>query len=155
MQTDLQLGAVRLAFDRAMGRMAGAGGPVEAPDELSNALHHTYRLGELSRRWGGGPKKAMGAGFPPVPGLLGALWIRCFDTHDLATVATAVHGYPLYYGASYGAPVWRDWRTIETAYADDQGRHEDYQEHLQERDVTYTLRIAFDGLAAQLQAHPA
>jgi hypothetical protein len=79
---DPELAAVRRAFDAAYRRMVECSNLEELPDELSNMLHHLYRLGELrKRKW-----KAAVQGFTKkdfvarvgrgVHGALGAIWIR-------------------------------------------------------------------------------
>src|ERR687888_660317 len=85
---DPELTAVRRAFNAAFLRMCQATEVDVQHDELSNMLHHLYRLGELcSRRWQL-TGKAFWAKVGVVPGALGALWIRCYDTHELAIVST-------------------------------------------------------------------
>ena len=49
---DPELVAVRRAFGATYRRMVECSNLEELPDELSNMLHHLYRLGELrKRRW--------------------------------------------------------------------------------------------------------
>src|SRR5258706_3900876 len=80
-------------------------------DELSNMLHHIYRLGELRRRrWKASNQNFTNADFTArvqgVPGALGALWIRGYDTHEVATLSDLRDVYPGVYTAIYGVLVW-------------------------------------------------
>jgi hypothetical protein len=150
---DPELAAVRRAFDAAYRRMVECGNPEEPPDELSNMLHHLYRLGELrKRRW-----KASIQGFTEkdfvvrvgqVHGALGAIWIRTFDTHEIATIADIGSRYADVYTAIYGVLVWRKPGAMPFLIMPNEiARFNDYQTHLADRVVLMTLRAAFDGLS--------
>jgi hypothetical protein len=151
---DLELAAVRRAFDAAYRRMVECSRPEELPDELSNMLHHVYRLSELrKRRWKAASQSFTKSEFiarvGQVNGALGAIWIRAFDTHEIATVADIGSRYPDVYTAIYGVLVWREpaampFLTMPTELA----RFEDYRTHLSNRVVLVTLRKAFDGLSS-------
>lgn len=71
-------------------------------DELSNMLHHMYRLGELrKRRWEVSNPKFTDNDFIrrviQVRGALGALWIRNYDTHQIARVSQFADMYSIFY----------------------------------------------------------
>ena len=86
-----QLERIRRAFDAAFLRMSVAKTPGDLEDELSNMLHHLYRLGELCR-WRLGPpgdpldKKEFGKvllGSDDLRAARAAMWVRNDDTHNL------------------------------------------------------------------------
>lgn len=151
---DLELAAVRRAFDAAFQRMCDATSTDQLRDELSNLLHHMYRLGELrSRRWGANNQKLSDSEFNArviqVPGVLGALWIRSYDTHEIATVSKLKGVYSKFYTRIYGVLVWQciaDMPFVMKPKAAE--RYNDYQSNLENKPVLDTLRSAFDGLAA-------
>jgi hypothetical protein len=126
----------------------------EHRDELSNLLHHLYRLGELrSRRWGTNGKKISDRDFnaraKQVPGALGSLWVRSYDTHDIATLAKVKDLHSDFHTEMYSVLVWQcivDMEFINLPTATD--RFRDYQSNLENNPVLDTLRSAFDGLAA-------
>lgn len=151
---DRELTAVRRAFDAAFQRMCEASDRDEQHDELSNLLHHLYRLGELrSRRWGTNgqklPERDFNARATQVPGALGALWIRSYDTHEIATVSKLKDAYSDFYTKMYGILVWQciaDMPFVKPPKPAD--RYTDYRSNLENNPVLDTLRSAFDGLAA-------
>jgi hypothetical protein len=151
---DPELTAVQRPFDAAFQRMCEATNHDEMRDELSNLLHHLYRLGELrSARWGINGQKLkenpFNARVAPLPGILGALWIRAYDTHDIATVAKLKDTYSHYYTKISGVLVWKciaDMPFVKLPKASD--RYMDYESNLQNNPVLDTLRSAFDGLTA-------
>lgn len=151
---DPELTAVRRPFDAAFQRMCEVTDRDELRDELSNLLHHLYRLGELrNRRWGTNGQKLSEGDFnarvTQVPGVLGALWIRCYDTHEIATVSKFKDVYSDFYTKMYGVLVWRciaDMPFVKLPKAAD--RYMDYQSNLENKPVLDALRSAFDGLAA-------
>jgi len=151
---DPELTAVRRAFDAAFQRMCEVTDRDELRDELSNLLHHLYRLGELrSRRWGtNGQKLAEGdfnARVTQVPGVLGALWIRSYDTHEIATVSKFKDVYSGFYTKMYGVLVWQCIGYMPfVKLPKPADRYVDYQSNLENKPVLDTLRSAFDGLAA-------
>ena len=68
-------------------------------DELSNALHHLYRLGELaSERDPSLQDQTVAA---QAPGALGAQWIRGYDTHQVMQLTVNGQTYPKTYPVSY------------------------------------------------------
>jgi hypothetical protein len=123
-------------------------------DELSNLLHHLYRLGELrSRRWGTSGRKLSESDFnarvAQVPGALGALWIRSYDTHEIAVVAKSKDVHSNFYTNTYGVLVWAcivDMTFVNLPNI--ANRYVDYQSNLENNPVLDTLRSVFDGLAA-------
>jgi hypothetical protein len=145
---DPEMTTVRRAFDAASRRMCEAGDEGQLADELSNMLHHLYRLGELqSHRWGL-TKSAFNAKVSAVPGALGGLWIRAFDTHEVATVSELGDLISDYYTNIYGVLVWRSHAAMPFANSDKDGRYVDYDTNLQDRPVLDTLNAAFSGLEA-------
>jgi hypothetical protein len=151
---DPQLTDVRRAFDAAFRRMCEAINSGEQRDELSNLLHHLYRLGELrSRRWGTNDQKLSDNDFNArtthIPGVLGALWIRGYDTHEIATLAKSKDAYSEFYTKMPGILVWQciiDMPFIKKPKPAD--RYVDYQLNLENESVLDSLRSAFDALAA-------
>ncbi len=151
---DPELVAVRRAFGATYRRMVECSNLEELPDELSNMLHHLYRLGELrKRRWKvaiqGFTEKDFVARAGQAHGALGAIWIRTFDTHEIATVADIGDKYADVYTAIYGVLVWRQPAAMPFLILPNEiARFNDYQTHLADRVVLKTLRAAFDGLSA-------
>jgi hypothetical protein len=107
--SDPELTAVRRPFDAALLRMCQAGDVDLLRDELSNMLHHMYRLGELcARRWQlKGDHAGFNAKVAKVAGALGALWIRTFDTHEIASISTTGDVYSDFYTELDGVAVWK------------------------------------------------
>jgi hypothetical protein len=84
-----------------------------------------------------------------APGVLGALWIRSYDTHEIATVSKFKDVYSGFYTKMYGVLVWQciaDMPFVRLPKATD--RYVDYQSNLENKPVLDTPRFAFDGLAA-------
>ncbi len=147
---DPELTAVRRAFNAAFQRMREANDTGELQDELSNMLHHMYRLGELCKRRWQINDKGLTKKIKHISGALGALWIRCYDTHQLATTAKVENIYASFYPKKYGLLVWETVNAMPFIQKPkDVDRYTDY-EWLQNRPVLDTLRAAFDGLAAML-----
>ena len=153
--SDPELTAVRRPFDAAFLRMRQAGDVDLLRDELSNMLHHLYRLGELcARRW---QLKGNHAGFNArvkvVPGALGAMWIRTYDTHEIASVSTMADLYSDFYSDLYGVAVWKPVAAMPFVSKPSTGwvvaRYNDYR-GLENKAVLDTMRRAFDGLASLL-----
>jgi hypothetical protein len=149
-----ELTAVRRAFDSAFFRMCLGTHADVLQDELSNALHHMYRLGELCKRqWeassGGCSAGDFIARVRQVPGALGALWIRAFDTHQLAALTELNGQYSRAQTAMVRALIWKPASAMPfLVMPRDYDRYTDYLLHLSQRPVHGTLRAAFDGLAA-------
>jgi hypothetical protein len=147
---------VRRAFDSAYFRMCLGTNAETLQDELSNALHHTYRLGELRKRqWeangngNGGSASPFAARVKQVRGALGALWIRAYDTHQIAIVSELDTQYSGVHTAMHGVLLWKPASALDCiVMPKDYDRYTDYLAHLAQRPVLDTLRSAFDGLAA-------
>lgn len=149
-----ELTAVRRAFDSAYFRMCLGTNAETLQDELSNALHHMYRLGELRKRqWetncNDGTTNHFAARVKQVRGALGALWIRAYDTHQIATVSELDAQYSRVHTAMHGVLLWKPASALDCiVMPKDYDRYTDYLAHLAQRPVLDTLRAAFDGLAA-------
>jgi hypothetical protein len=157
---DPKLTRVRRAFDAAAQRLQAATTQAEVEDELSNMLHHLYRLGEMCRRRLAKPpaqqlsKKEFGErlrrGSIDERAARVAMWLRAEDTHKLVAVdlATAPDTYGDTYGDVYGAA---DWKPITLTDQDPAAeRHKDYPQVFQGQPVLDSTRRAFDALAALL-----
>jgi hypothetical protein len=144
---------IRRAFEAARLRMCQLADPDCLPDELSNMLHHHYRLGELRRRrWRltntRTDKKAFDARVQAVPGALGAMWIRSYDTHDAELVVEVGGLFSNYMTNLFGVLVWQPRSALPFTAPDGDGRYRDYDAALDGRPVLDSLSRAFDGLAA-------
>jgi hypothetical protein len=152
---DPELTAVRRPFEAAFLRMRQAGDLDLLRDELSNMLHHMYRLSELCcRRWQVNPSGFNAKVVDVVPGALGAIWIRCYDTHDIAEVSTTGDLYTDFYTELYGVAAWKPVAAMHFVNKPTKGsalpRYQDYHGHLENKAVLDTMRRAFDGLATLL-----
>jgi hypothetical protein len=89
-----------------------------------------------------------------VPGAPGAIWIRCFDTHEIAEVSATGDVYTDFYTEMYGVAVWKPVEAMGFVKKPTKGwplpRYEDYQGHLENKAVLGTMQRAFDGLATLL-----
>src|SRR5258708_31132808 len=96
--------------------------------ELSNALHHLYRLRELCRHRlpDFGMTELSSAG---LRASRGAGWVRNFDTHQLFEVAAQGDVYSDFYTAVYGVLVWKPLADLP-AQTDGHNRHQDYAAQL-------------------------
>jgi hypothetical protein len=115
--------------------------------ELSNLLHHLFRLRELCKdrltgfyvteRSTGDLRAARGAG-----------WARNFDTHQLFAAGSQQSVYSNYYTAMYGVLVWKPLSSLPISI-DQTGnnRHLDYAAELEGKTILDTLRHAFDAMA--------
>jgi hypothetical protein len=102
---DAELHAVRFAFDAALRRICEAATTDELTAELSNLLHHLFRLRELYRvRMRGHPPAALSQ---DVAAAVGACWARHLDTHRLFVTAADADLYSDYYTNKYGLLVWK------------------------------------------------
>jgi hypothetical protein len=152
---DPELTAVRRPFNAAFTRMCQAGEVDLLRDELSNMLHHMYRLGELcARRWQlTGDHAGFNAKVKVVPGALGAMWIRAFDTHEIASVSTMADLYSDFYSDLFGVLAWKSISVMPFVNKPTKAwgieRYNDYQ-NLENKPVRNTMRQAFDGLASLL-----
>lgn len=101
MPHDPGLHAVTYAFDAAFLRMCEAATEDGLMAELSNALHHFYRLRELwfRRLPNFGAAEASDAA---LRASRGASWIRNFDTHQLFEVASEGDVFSDYFTATFG-----------------------------------------------------
>jgi hypothetical protein len=145
---------VQRPFDAAFLRMCQAGDVDLLGDELSNMLHHMYRLIELCRRrWQLNSSGLDARVVNVVPGALGAAWIRSYDTHEIAEVSTIRDVYSGFYTALNGVLVWKPVAAMRFVSKPTKGsaftRYQDYRS-LENKPVLDTMRRAFDGLAALL-----
>jgi hypothetical protein len=119
-------------------------------------LHHTYRLGELlRRRWKSAEPDLTNASYNrrlmAVPGALGALWIRTYDTHQISSVSTLSSVYSDVYTAMYGVLTWLPLSIMTFVNLPaERERSDDYEENLSEKPVLDTLKDAFNGMVGLL-----
>jgi hypothetical protein len=154
---DPELTSVRRPFDAAFLRMCQAKSVDLLRDELSNMLQHTYRLSELCRRrWklNKNDHHGLNAKVARVPGALGAIWIRSFDTHEIAELSTTDDVYSDFYTELYGVAVWKPLEAMPFVHRPAErsamlARYDDYR-NLERMPVLDTMRPAFDGLASLL-----
>jgi hypothetical protein len=147
---DAELHAVRYAFDAAFRRMCEATTSDALMAELSNLLHHLFRLRELC--------KDRLIGFYATEKTTGELragraasWARNLDTHQLFNVASQEDVYGDYYTAMFGVLVWKPLSDLPRQ-VDSTGNHReiDYVAELEGQVVLATMRRAFDALAGLL-----
>lgn len=153
---DDQLERVLRPFRAAEARMRSTCDSNTMEDELSNMLQHIYRLAELRRsRWAdvSGPGKISlketNQRLSGVPGALGALWIRQFDTHELIVLTFNSTGYGPVWGPVYDpiSIMWKPRPKTPTVKGHLQPRIDDYDHHLAGKEVLDTLPIIFDRIA--------
>jgi hypothetical protein len=153
-QADPQLHAVSYAFDLAFQRICEATNDDALMAELSNALHHLFRLGELCKDRIGKPTfYAADHSTPELRQARGACWARNFDTHQLFAPAALEDVYPEFYMARYGAVVWVPLPSLPMTtdvLALSARRHMDYAQFLDGQELLGTLRRGFDALTSLL-----
>ena len=143
---DPELHTVRYAFDAAFLRFRQATDDDSWMAELSNMLHHLYRLRMLCIERLADFEQQIE---PCLKHERGASWARNADTHQLFRVASGKLA-PVYsntYGAVYGELLWRPRVEIPLA-PDKHGRYLDYETDLEGKVIPDTLRAAFDTMAA-------
>jgi hypothetical protein len=148
-QVDPELHAVSYAFDAAFQRMCEATDDDALMAELSNVLHHLFRLRELCRRrTGNAAFVAVETSTADLREARAACWARNFDTHQLYALATLENVYPSVYMARYGTtPVWKPLQSLPST-TDKYGRHLDYAQHLAGQELLGSVRRGFEALAA-------
>jgi hypothetical protein len=146
---DPELHAVRYAFDAAFERMCEAQTDDDRIAELSNLLHHLYRLRELCARRIGASFDATPPLTPQLRAARAASWVRNFDTHQLYAMGSLEDAYTDLYTAAHGALVWKPLSLLP-ATSDKYGRHLDYSAELESKPVLDTLRGAFGAMAGML-----
>ena len=147
---DPQLDRVRRAFNSAFQRMCAASTIGDLEDELSNMLHHIYRLGELGKaRLGEQTMYQHLTSSNDLRAARAAMWVRAFDTHDLVVVAPIGDRVSDYFTEMYGVAVWEPLASLPKQ-TDNHGRHLDYSNFLEDRPVLDTTRRAFDAMVALL-----
>jgi hypothetical protein len=152
---DPELHAVRHAFGAAFLRMCQAETEDALAAELSNLLHHLFRLRELCVRRLGPGFYATAAASSDLRAAMGACWARNFDTHEVyapADVSEDGYGdfYSDYYTALYGVVLWKPLAQLPRQQDPGHHREVDYVAELEGKPVLDTLRRAFDGLAGLL-----
>lgn len=143
---DPELHAVSYSFDAALQRMCGAGTDDAVMAELSNLLHHLFRLRELCLRREGAGFLAGAAATPGVRAAMAACWARSFDTHQLYLVRSSDEVQSRFCTAMDGTLVWKPLVSLPAAPGS-YGRQADYAALLDGRPVLDTLRRAFDAVA--------
>ena len=151
MPADRELHTVGFAFDGAFRRFRESRDDDSWMAELSNMLHHLYRLRELCKTRLADFEQRIEPQTPALKPERGATWARNCDTHRLFRLPSA-QLEPVYaetYGAVYGELVWRP--RIELPLApDNHGRYLDYESELEGTAIPDTLRRGFDAMAALL-----
>jgi hypothetical protein len=151
MPADPELHAVKFAFDAAFQRFREVSVDDSWMAELSNMLHHLYRLRELCKMRLADFEQQIEPYAPALKPERGATWARNYDTHRLFRLPSPALA-PVYaetYGAVYGELLWRP--RIELPLAPDRhGRYLDYESELEGKTISGTLRRAFEALAALL-----
>jgi hypothetical protein len=146
-RVDPELHTVRYAFDAAFQRLCEARDDDALMAELSNALHHLFRLRELCRRrLGDNGFYAVDTSTADLQTARAACWARNFDTHRLYVPAAMENVYPSVYMARYGALVWVPLPSLPRT-TDKYGRHLDYARHLDGKELLGTLRRGFVAMA--------
>jgi hypothetical protein len=150
-QDDPELRAVTYAFDGAFQRMCEATATDALMAELSNLLHHLYRLRELcrDRLTGFDVTERTTAGLRAARA---ASWVRNFDTHQLFAVASQEDAFSDRFTAMYGVLVWIPLADLPSQADKKQHREADYAAELEGKVVLDTLRRAFDALVRLLEA---
>lgn len=151
MPANPELHAVKFAFDAAFQRFREASADDSWMAELSNMLHHLYRLRELCKRRLADFEQQIESQAPALKPERGATWARNCDTHRLFRLPSAGLA-PVYaetYGAVYGELLWR-LRAELPLTPDHHGRYLDYESELEGKAIPDTFRRAFDALAALL-----
>jgi hypothetical protein len=151
MPSDPELNTVSFAFDAAFQRFRAACADDSWMAELSNMLHHLYRLRELCKTRLVGFEQQIEPQAPALKPERGATWARNYDTHRLFRLSSAglAPVYAKTYGAVYGELLWRPRVQLPLA-PDHHGRYVDYESELEGKPIPDTLRRAFDSLAALL-----
>jgi hypothetical protein len=151
MPADPELHTVRFAFDAAFQRFREASDDDSWMAELSNMLHHLYRLRELCKTRLDNFEQQIEPQAPALKLERGATWARNCDTHQLFRLPSAglADMYAETYGVVYGELLWRP--RIELPLSPDRpGRYLDYESELEGKVIPDTLRRAFDALVALL-----
>jgi hypothetical protein len=128
---------IRRAFDAAFHRFCEADSFEGQEDELSNMLHHLFRLVEAR----GGMDKFVAE--PQLAGHAAALVLmRHKDTHELVQVTTPADVFGDYFTNMFGTMVWNPPADV---VADKRYLHYDAT-FLKGRIVLDTLRTAYDAV---------
>jgi hypothetical protein len=146
---DPELHTVRYAFDSAYQRMCEAETDDALMAELSNLLHHMYRLRMLCISRLGKADFHAKETTADLRAARAASWARNADTHKLYAPAAQQTVYANVYTARYGVLVWRPRSSVPAA-PDKDGRYLDYEQVLEGKVVLATLRRAFEAMAALL-----
>jgi hypothetical protein len=143
---DQELHAVRYAFDAAFQRLCEARDDDALMAELSNVLHHMFRLRELCRRRLGPGFVAVETSTADLREARAACWARNFDTHRLYAPATTADVYSDFYTERYGVLVWKPLSALP-ATTDRYGRDQDYAQHLAGHELLGTVHRGFAAMA--------
>jgi hypothetical protein len=151
MPDDPEFHTVRFAFDAAFQRFREASADDSWMAELSNMLHHLYRLRILCKTRLVCFEQQIEPQTPALKPERGATWARNCDTHQLFRLSSVglAPADSETYGATYGELLWRPRFELPLA-PDDHGRYLDYESELEGKTIPDTLRRAFDALALLL-----
>jgi hypothetical protein len=147
LRVDPEMHTVSYAFDAAFRRLCEAEDDDALMAELSNVLHHLFRLRELCRdRLSPNGFYTVETSTEDLGEARAACWVRNFDTHQLYAPATSEDVYPYVYMARYCALVWKPLPSLPKT-TDRFGRHLDYVQRLEGRELLSTVRQSFDAMA--------
>jgi hypothetical protein len=104
---DLELHAVSYSFDAALQRMCAARTDDAVMAELSNLLHHLFRLRELCLRREGTAFLTGTAATPGLRAAMAACFARSFDTRPLYVVRSSDQVQSRFCTAMGGTLVWK------------------------------------------------
>lgn len=149
---------IKRAFDAAFQRYAAAPSSAEQEDEMSNLLHHLYRLA-CCRQFDGQQLALLRDSDDPDLQLVAALVkVRNKDTHVMAVLAEQQDRVPWYVTNLLCALFWSiDVAALATTERDGSDhllRQYRVTELLDGREVLYTLRRGFDALWGQPSNEP-
>ncbi|WP_315774249.1 hypothetical protein [Rhodococcoides kroppenstedtii] len=152
-------GSSQIGFENAFRRACEAGNALEVESELSNAMHHHYRLFErcwtvVEGRHPGATKEEMyTVHLGAVPTARAVAWVRQFDVHETVEFMEFADVYPgNYHTDIYGTLLWKPRATFHypTTDKDKFGFTRVYDQQLAGQLVLDTVRHGFDELLALL-----
>ncbi|KIQ15349.1 hypothetical protein [Rhodococcus sp. MEB064] len=149
--------SAKAGFDKAFLGICNATTVTEAEVELSNAMHHHYRLFEWWRTQIANnsataiTKRDMALVHmaPHAPTGVAIAWARTFDVHEMLFLSEMTGAYGTYYTKMYGTLMWMPRSAFQgQAGPDDYGRDLLYDSELAGKLTLETLRLGFDQIHA-------